>query len=333
VALPLFYAKGEVAALPKQMILADSAGTLSVLQVIEQGITTGAIYALIAIGYTLVYGIIELINFAHGDVFMWGTLITFFMLQNLKISSAVNSPLHLALVVGGLMLLSMVGCALIALTVERVAYRPLRKSPSRVAPLISAIGASFILENLALFAIGPSSVNVPNIFPNQGLTILGVTIKYLDMFIILFAVLLMYGVATFINRTKIGRAMRSVSQDNEAASLMGVNINQVIIITFLLGGMLAGAASVVYAMRVQVAFYFTGFEAGLKAFTAAVLGGIGNLYGAMLGGLFIGLIEAFVTAYFQDSAKWADAIVFAVLVLVLVFRPSGLLGQQVPEKV
>jgi branched-chain amino acid transport system permease protein len=315
------------------MILADSVNTLSILQVIEQGITTGAIYALIAIGYTLVYGIIELINFAHGDVFMWGTLITFFMLQVFKIDGSVNNPLQLVGVVLGLMLLAMIGCALIAFVLERIAYRPLRKTPSRIAPLISAIGASFILENLALFAIGPSTVNVPNAFPNEGWTILGFTIKYLDVFIIVLAVLLMYGLSTFINRTKIGRAMRSVSQDSEAASLMGVDINRVIIITFLLGGTLAGAASVAYAMRLQVAYYFTGFEAGLKAFTAAVLGGIGNIYGAMLGGLFIGLIEAFITTYIPDGLKWADATVFAVLVLVLVFRPSGLLGQHTPEKV
>lgn len=315
-----------------QMTLADS-GTLPVQQVIEQGITTGAIYALVAIGYTLVYGIIELINFAHGDVFMWGTLITFFGLQVLKITSAVNNVFQLVGLVLLLMVLAMIGCALIDLIVERVAYRPLRKTPNRIAPLISAIGASFILENIALFVVGPSSVNVPNAIPNQGWSFLGMTIKYIDVFVVVLAVALMYVLATFVNRTKIGRAMRSVSQDTEAASLMGVNINQVIIITFLLGGALAGAASVVYAMRLQEAFFFTGFEAGLKAFTAAVLGGIGNIYGAMMGGLFIGLIESFISAYIPDGLKWADATVFAVLVLVLVFRPSGLLGRATPEKV
>ena len=230
------------------------------------------------------------------------------------------------------MFLSMIACAAIAFTVERVAYRPLRRAP-RIAPLISAIGASFILENLGLFAVGPSAVNVPNLFPNVSWTILGVTFKNLDVFIMALAAVLVYALATFISKTKMGRAMRSVSQDMEAASLMGVNINQVIIITFLIGGALAGAASVVYAMRLQVAFFFTGFEAGLKAFTAAVLGGIGNIYGAMLGGLFIGLIEAFVIAYFKDGLKWADATVFAVLVLVLVFRPSGLLGKPEIKKV
>jgi branched-chain amino acid transport system permease protein len=314
------------------MILA-AGSTQPVLQVIEQGVTTGAIYALIAIGYTLVYGIIQLINFAHGDVFMWGTLVTFFLLKAFNLSSAVINPFQLIGLVLLMMLIAMAACAVIALTVERVAYRPLRKAP-RIAPLISAIGASFILENLGLFAIGPSSLNVPNLFPTGSWSLFGlVSFPYLDVFIIVLAIILMYALSTFISRTKIGRAMRSVSQDSEAASLMGVNINQVIIITFLLGGALAGAASVVYAMRLQVAFFLTGFEAGLKAFTAAVLGGIGNLYGAMLGGLFIGLGEAFVTAYIPDGLKWADATVFAVLVLVLVFRPSGFLGMSAIVKV
>ncbi len=313
------------------MILADS--SLSFLQVVEQGVTAGAIYALIAIGYTLVYGIVQLINFAHGDVFMWGTLVTYFLLTKVwKLDQPLNNPLQLIGIVLLMMVLSMAACAAIAFVVERIAYRPLLKT-SRIAPLISAIGASFILENLGLFAVGPSAVNVPNLFPNFSWNILGMSIKYIDAFIIVLAVILMYGLATFINRTKMGRAMRSVSQDTEAASLMGVNINQVIIITFLIGGALAGAASVVYAMRLQVAFFFTGFEAGLKAFTAAVLGGIGNIYGAMLGGLFIGLVEAFVTAYVQNGLRWADATVFAVLVLVLVFRPSGILGKAAIEKV
>ncbi len=315
------------------MILADSS-TEPILQVIEQGITTGAVYALIATGYTLVYGIIQLINFAHGDVFMWGTLVTYFLLVKIfHLNDVITNPFKLIGTVLGVMVLSMLICALIAFILERVAYRPLRGA-NRIAPLISAIGASFILENLGLFAIGPSALNVPNLFPNGRWDLFGlVYFKYLDVFIIVLAIVLMLAVATFISRTKMGRAMRSVSQDSQAASLMGVNINLVIIVTFLLGGALAGAASVVYAMQLQVAFFLTGFEAGLKAFTAAVLGGIGNLYGAVLGGLFIGLVEAFVIAYANNGVRWADATVFAVLVLVLVFRPSGLLGKQTVEKV
>lgn len=314
------------------LILADSAALSRLLQVLELGITTGAVYALIALGYTLVYGIIELINFAHGDVFMWGTVVCFFVLGWLHIDQAIGNVFALLGVVFGLMILCMLICAAIAVIVERTAYKPLRNAP-RLAPLISAIGASFVLENIALFLIGPSNVFVPNLFPNQGITVLGVTVKYLDMFTIVLSVVLMYGLALLINRTRVGRAMRSVAQDREAASLMGVNIDRIIIITFILGGALAGAASVIYAMSTVSAYYFTGFKVGLIAFTAAVVGGIGNIYGAMLGGLCIGLVEAFVISYIPKGGAWADAAVFAVLALVLVFRPAGLLGQSAPEKV
>lgn len=315
------------------MILADSTSSLTrLLQVIETGITVGAIYALIAIGYTMVYGIIQLINFAHGDVFMWGTVVMFYVLGWLHIGGEVGNVFELFGLVFGLMLLCMVVCALIAVIVERVAYRPLRHAP-RLAPLISAIGASFVLENVALFLIGPSTVFVPNLFPNRGWTVMGVTVKYLDLFIIILAIILMFALATFINRTRVGRAMRSVSQDPEAASLMGVNIDRIILITFIVGGMLAGAASVVYAMSTLTAYFFTGFKVGLTAFTAAVVGGIGDIYGAMLGGLFIGLVESFVINYVPNGGAWADAAVFAVLALVLVFRPAGFLGQSAPEKV
>lgn len=316
------------------MILADSAAIAKLLQTIEIGITTGAIYALIAIGYTMVYGIIQLINFAHGDVFMWGTAITYFVLvSGLNMTGAAGNVFELVGLVVGLMLLCMLACAIIAVIVERVAYKPLRNAP-RLAPLISAIGASFILENVALFFLSPSPKVVPNLFPSQPLvTVLGVNINYLDVFIVVLAVVLMVALATFINGTRIGRAMRSVSQDTEAASLMGVNIDQIILITFIIGGLLAGAASVVYAMYTLTAYYITGFKVGLTAFTAAVVGGIGNIYGAMLGGLFIGLLEGFVIQYVPSGFAWADAFVFAGLVVVLVFRPSGLLGQTTTEKV
>src|SRR5579871_3922489 len=230
------------------MILADSASNFSrLLQVIENGITTGAIYALIALGYTMVYGIIQLINFAHGDVFMWGTVVMYFVLQWLHVGSSVGNVFELVGLVFGLMLLCMIVCALIAVVLERVAYKPLRNAP-RLAPLISAIGASFILENIALFFLGPAQDPVPHLFPNEGWTVFGASVKYLDLFIIILAVILMYALAMLINRTRIGRAMRSVAQDREAASLMGVNIDRIILITFILGGILAGAASVVYVM-------------------------------------------------------------------------------------
>jgi branched-chain amino acid transport system permease protein len=315
------------------MILADSSEGLSrFLQVMELGITTGAIYALIALGYTLVYGIIELINFAHGDVFMWGTVIYLFLLKLLHIDSAVTNVLMLAALVLGVMFLCMLACAVITLLLERVAYRPLRSAP-RQARLISAISASFILENIALLFIGSSNVTVPNLFPNQGWMIFGVRVKYLDAFTIVLAALLMYGLAFLINRTRVGRAMRSVGQDREAASLMGVHVDRIILLTFLLGGALAGAASVVYAMTTLTAYYFTGFRVGLKAFTAAVLGGIGNIYGTMLGGLALGLIETLVISYIPNGAAWEEAAIFLILALVLVFRPTGFLGQPTPQQV
>lgn len=315
------------------MILADSIDGLSrFLQVTELGITTGAIYALIALGYTLVYGIIELINFAHGDVFMWGTVIYLALLKWLHIDGSVTDGLTLAALVLAVIFLCMLACALITLLLERVAYRPLRAAP-RQARLISAIGASFILENIALFFIGSSNVAVPNLFPNQGWMFLGVRVNYLDAFTIILAALLMYSLAFLISRTRMGRAMRSVGQDREAASLMGVNVDHIVLLTFLLGGALAGAASVVYAMTTLTVYFFTGFKVGLTAFTAAVLGGIGNIYGAMLGGLALGLVETFVISYLSDGAAWEEAAVFLVLALVLVFRPTGFLGQATPKQV
>ncbi len=309
------------------MLIAESASSLSRLfQVIELGITTGAIYALLAIGYTLIYGIIELIHLAHGDVFMWGGVICFLLLRVLQITTAIISPFDLAITLFELIAISMIVCALLSALVERVVYRPLRSAP-RLSRLLSATGASFVLQNVALFILGPTAVFIPNLFPNRGWTIFGVTVPYLDLFTILLSALLISGAIYAINRTRVGRAMRAVSQDQEAASLMGVNVDQMILITFLLGGVLAGAASVVYAMETLTVYYFAGFKVGLTAFTAAVAGGIGNIYGALLGGLLIGLVQALVIAFIPHGGAWADALVFAVLTLVLIFRPTGLLGQ------
>jgi branched-chain amino acid transport system permease protein len=301
------------------------------LQQIEIGITTGAMYALVALGYTLVYGIIELINFAHGDVFMWSTVIIFLVVQRLGISSP---PGGLALV-GLLLLLLVIGMAVSAFLnwgIERVAYRRLRKAP-RLAPLIAAIGASFILQTVMELWQGPNFTAFPTIFPTGSFLIFGARVTYLDIFIVLLAVALMYGLSRFINTSKLGRAMRATAQDPEAAALMGVNINQTIALTFLLGGALAGAAGLVYDMYIGQVWFLTGFQLGLIAFTAAVLGGIGNIYGAVLGGFLIGLIDSLSIQYLPDGFAWSLAVVFAILVLILVFRPSGLLGQRVPDKV
>lgn len=309
--------------------LAGSPLNLTTLgQQLENGIALGAIYALIALGYTMVYGIIELINFAHGDVFMWGSFAAFAVVLAFKIPEQV-SGFSLVLVVAGLLILCMVVSAVINVVIERLAYKPLFNAP-RLSLLISAIGASFILEDIAKLWRGPSPLRFPPIFPQVNVHIGGVLVPTLDIFIFVLSVLLMIALNRFIKLTRVGRAMRATAQDREAASLMGVNIDATIMITFLIGGALAGAAGLVYSMKVQQVWYFTGFEVGLKAFTAAVLGGIGDIQGAVLGGFLIGLVEAFAAQFF--GIEWVDAIVFSVLVLVLVFRPTGLVGVASADK-
>jgi branched-chain amino acid transport system permease protein len=300
-------------------------------QQVENGITLGAMYALVALGYTLVYGIIELINFAHGDVFMWSTVVILAVVQ----AMGLNQPLTGLALVGILLLLIVIGMvvsATINVSIERIAYRRLRTAP-RLAPLIAAIGASFVLENVAQLWRGAGSTSFPGLFPSGGLRIGGVSIDFLDITIVLLAIGLMIALDRFIRGTKLGRSMRATAQDPEAAALMGVNIDRTISMTFLIGGALAGAAGVFYSLYVGQVWFFTGFQLGLIAFTAAVLGGIGNIYGAVLGGFLIGLIQSIAIQYIPSGVAWSDATVFAILVLILVFRPSGLLGQQVPNKV
>ncbi len=308
-----------------------AAGSSIFFQQIENGITLGAIYALVALGYTLVYGIIELINFAHGDVFMWSTIVTLAVVEALHFTG----PITGIALIGVLIFLLVIGMGVSAginVTIERVLYKPLRKAP-RLAPLIAAIGASFILETVAQLWRGSQFIGFPAIFPRAFIQIGGVKISALDIFVILFAVALMVGLERIIRLTRMGRAMRATAQDPEAASLMGVNVNRTITTTFLIGGALAGAAGVVYNMWVGQVWYFTGFQLGLIAFTAAVLGGIGNINGAVLGGFLIGLIQTLAVQYLPSGLQWSLPVVFAILVLILVVRPSGLLGQQVPDKV
>jgi branched-chain amino acid transport system permease protein len=216
--------------------------------------------------------------------------------------------------------------------IERFAYRPLRRAP-RLAPLIAAIGVSFILENVAQLWRGSNFVAFPGIFPSGAIVLGSVHINYLDIFIVVLAVLLMVGLERLIRLTRLGKAMRATAQDPEAASLMGVNINRTIVATFFIGGALAGATAVFYNLYIGQVWFLTGFQLGLIAFTAAVLGGIGNVNGAVLGGFLIGVIKSIAIQYIPSGLQWSDAIVFAILVLILVFRPSGLLGQQVPDKV
>ncbi len=316
------------------------------IAIIIVGLVSGSIYALIALGYTMVYGIIELINFAHGDIFMIGTLVTIQLFKIINVNDT-NPPQGLALV--GILVLafavSMVVCALLGALIELIAYRPLRNAP-RLAPLISAIGVSLILEDVGKLWMGLSPVSFPQIFPNTQLSLGAFAINAIDLFIIVVAVVLMISLQWLIQRTRLGRAMRAVAQDREAAALMGVNVNRIISITFLIGAGLAGAAGVIYGLKFGSTVFSVGFGIGLIAFTAAVLGGIGNIGGAMLGGLVVGVVQG-LAVFIPNSldpashgwglphggASWEEAIIFAILILILVFRPSGLLGQNTPDKV
>jgi branched-chain amino acid transport system permease protein len=300
-------------------------------QQVINGLSLGGIYALIALGYTMVYGIIELINFAHGDVYTLGTFFSLAILTALGVSGELHGTALL-----GAVLLAIVGsmllCGIVGVLIERLAYRRLRSAP-RLAPLITAIGMSFILENVMQLWRGPSPVPFPQIIPNPSVTLGGVDISAKQGLVIGLAIVMMLLLQTFISRTKIGKAMRATAQDRDAAQLMGINVNTTIAMTFLIGSALAGAAGFVSGVYYGTTWFFNGFEAGLKAFTAAVLGGIGNIAGAMLGGFLIGLIEAIATQYIPQGAQWSNVVVFSVLVLVLIFRPSGLLGESLPDKV
>ena len=308
------------------------------LQILIIGITTGAIYALIALGYTMVYGIIELINFAHGDIFMIGTLVSVAIFGLLGISSA-SQPTGFTLV--SILIVTCLGtmlvCAVLGVVIERVAYRPLRNAP-RLAPLISAIGVSLILQDLGKLWKGVAFVSFPQIFPQITYNLGPVTISSVNILVLVVSLALMVALMWLVNSTRTGRAMRAVAQDREAAALMGVNVDRIIAITFFIGAALAGAAGFIYGLQYGSTIFYLGFQLGLFAFTAAVLGGIGNLAGAVLGGVLIGVIEA-LASLVPDSilphggAAWHQAIIFGILILILVFRPSGLLGQQTPEKV
>jgi len=314
----------------------------TVLQILLIGLANGSIIALIALGYTLVYGIIELINFAHGDVFMIGTMLSLTLLtwapsaMGVRRVSQLPDGTALLLMIAALFL-SMAGCALLNVTIERLAYRPLRRAP-RLAPLISAIGVSFILVNIGLLWKGPSPVDFPSphivldrdIFRDLLRFDTPLFFKVKDLLVILLAVPLMVALSLFVSRTRLGKAMRATAQDREAAAMMGININQTIALTFLLGGALAGAAGLINGTYNNTAWYLQGFRGGLMAFTAAVLGGIGNLYGAFLGGLMIGVVAA--TSDFLIDPRWTQAVVFAMLILSLIFKPTGLLGEASTER-
>jgi branched-chain amino acid transport system permease protein len=333
-ALPIFY-------LVRDLAHGYQAGTLHGHVIIQhdltriglnvvQGLANGSIWALIAIGYTLVYGIIELINFAHGDVFMIGSFVAVGLWGTFGLGLSTGT----AAITGGLVLTLIITMAItgtLNVLIERVAYRPLRSAP-KLAPLITAVGFSFILQNVGLLWRGgsPQSVNDLIAQGNTVFNISGVPIQRGYILALATMIPLVIGLAWFIANTRLGRAMRATAQDPEAARLMGINVNLTISLTFLLGGMLAGAAGLVYALYQTNIWYFQGFKAGLIAFTAAVMGGIGNVRGAVLGGLIIGIIQSFSDNRLSGG-EWTEAVVFGYLILIMVLRPRGLIGEETRE--
>ena len=296
---------------------------------LKDGLSNGAIWALIAVGYTLVYGIIELINFAHGDLFMLGSFVSYAMIGTVGLTVATgNAPLFFGLLL--ILVVAMLACSVLNVMIERVAYRPLRNAP-KLAPLITAVGFSFILQNIGLLWLGGSHRSVPDLIESQTryTSILGVPVTHGDLLALVVTVPLFILLVNFISRSRIGRAMRATAQDPQAARLMGINVDTTISFTFLLGGLMAGAAGLIYALYQTDVWFFSGFTAGLISFTAAVMGGIGNIKGAILGGLIIGCIQQMSDN--RIGTEWTPAIVFGYLVLILVFRPQGLLGEQTRE--
>jgi branched-chain amino acid transport system permease protein len=298
------------------------------------GLTRGAVFALIALGYTMVYGIIELINFAHGDVFMLGLFVSLFWFAVLGVTGALHGW-QLVTVLPLVFLLTMLSTAALNVAIDRVAYRPLRRS-TRLAPLITAIGVSFMLENVALLWKGPAPIAYPDVFPSVEIlrewfgidSAIFITTK--DVLVVAVTLPLMLGLHYFVTRTRWGKAMRATAQDRETAQAMGIDVERVILVTFFVGGALAGAAGLIQGMYYNIGMWWMGYQAGLRAFTAAVLGGIGSMGGAALGGLVIGFLSAWSDQYI--SARWTNAIVFSILILVLVFRPHGLLGEPASDK-
>jgi branched-chain amino acid transport system permease protein len=299
------------------------------------GITNGAVYGLIAIGYSLVYGILELINFAHGDVFMLGGMLTATLVTSLGL--AAGDAWYVLL--GGILLMlvaAMAFCGLLNASIERVAYRRLRHAP-RLAPLITAIGMSFILQNVGLIWKGARPVSVNDILPHGTIFTIpvgdGVDYTWDKLIVLVITVPVLVALTYLVQRTRRGKAMRATAQDREAAAMMGIDVNRTISFTFVLAGCLAGSAGVIYALYFTNLTFLTGFRVGLIAFTAAVFGGIGNLPGAVLGAMLIGLMEAFVNGlgWHSPGSNWTEAVIFAILILILVFRPEGLLGERTPE--
>ncbi len=296
------------------------------LQQLINGLTLGSIYALISLGYTLVYGILMMINFAHSEIFMSGA---FFSLAALTVLKALpqGGPVQIIAAI----VAAMAGSALLGLLIERSAYKPLRHS-SRLAPLISAIGVSIFLQNFVFLFCSDQSVPFPELFTVKQFRIGESDINSLQIFIIAVSFALMAGLRFFIRKTRLGKAMRATAGDRDTAELLGVNTNRIISLTFLLGGALGGAAGLLNGLYYGSVKYNMGFVPGIKAFTAAVLGGIGNITGAVWGGILIGVLESLGAGFIPGGAEWKDIFAFAILILILTFRPQGLFGEKPPDK-
>jgi branched-chain amino acid transport system permease protein len=311
-------------------------------QLLVNGLTLGSLYALIALGYTMVYGILKLLNFAHGDVYMVGAFIGYWALSGL--GGPLSPNIALTPLIALMFFAAMLGSGALGVVIERFAYRPLREAP-RIAPLISALGVSFFLQNSVLllfgadfrtynsFLLGSAHPQqfVPGPLSDAVFVVNGVNVQLVQILVLAATLGLMAGLTLLVARTKIGKAMRATAYDREAAAMMGIDVDRVIASTFFIGSMLAGAAGVMFGLLFSQIFHFMGFLAGLKGFTAAVVGGIGSIPGAMLGGFLVGLTEAYATGY--AGGRWSDLIVFGILIFVLLVRPSGLLGTRAIQKV
>ena len=295
------------------------------------GLTNGAVYGLVALGYSLVYGILELINFAHGDVFMLGGMLVATMTASFGLAGEGDLVLWAGIL--GMLLIAMVFCATINTTIELVAYKRLRGAP-RLAPLITAIGMSFILQNIGLVWKGARPTSVDSILPRGEVFAVGdVAYTWDKLIVLLFTTPVLLLLIWLVQQTRQGKAMRATAQDRDAAAMMGINVNRTISFTFFIAGALAGAAGLLFALYTTNVTFTTGFRIGLIAFTAAVLGGIGNLPGAVLGAVLIGLVESFNNGlgWATPGSDWTTSIIFAILIAILVFRPEGLLGERTPE--
>ena len=302
------------------------------LQQILNGLVLGSVYALVALGYTMVYGILQLINFAHGDVLMIGAMVGVSVVILLS-NSGLPGPVLLVIA----LLVAIPVCVLLSLFIERVAYRPLRNAP-RLAPLITAIGVSIVIQTMAMIIWKPNPIVFPDLLPTVPVEFFGALLAPKQILILVVSAAMMTGLILLVNKTKLGRAMRATAENPRIAGLMGVNANQVIAATFAIGAALAAVAGVLVAMNYNIAQFSMGFIPGLKAFTAAVLGGIGNITGAVLGGLLLGVIESLGSGYVGDltggflGSHYQDIFAFVVLIVVLVFRPSGIMGERVADR-